>query len=315
MRAPVLSPRTFRRLTLVNVVLLVAIIVSGAVVRLTDSGLGCSDWPNCNADSFVSVGSTNEAIEQLNRLFSGAIGIPIALALVGAYLRRPRRRDLVQLGWILFALFWCEAVLGGISVMLELAWVSVMGHFLLAIALVGIALVMHHRAGEPDGPARYVVPRPVVVLARIVYAGTVWVLIAGTLVTAAGPHGGDIDAERLDWPITDAARVHSVSVDVLVALVVALFVLAWRVHAPRPVLMTIGATIAAMSAQAVLGYVQYFNAIPEILVAFHVFGAVLVFGCVQQLQLELRTTAPAIPLPPPTPEPLRSTTPAAASAG
>ncbi len=82
MRVPELTPRAFRRLTLCNLVLLAIIIVTGAAVRLTDSGLGCDDWPNCNADNFVAVGTKHEAIEQLNRLFSGAIVIPIVLILV-----------------------------------------------------------------------------------------------------------------------------------------------------------------------------------------------------------------------------------------
>src|SRR5262249_23321184 len=121
MRAPRLSPGALRRITLVNVVLLVAIIVSGAVVRLTRSGLGCADWPNCSNTKLVDVSGEHAAIEQLNRIFSGAIGIPIGLALLGAYWRRPRRMDLVKLAWVLFGLFWMEAVVGGISVKIKLA--------------------------------------------------------------------------------------------------------------------------------------------------------------------------------------------------
>src|SRR3954453_21002639 len=160
MRAPRLSPTAFRRLTLVNVVLLVGIIVSGAVVRLTNSGLGCADWPKCSATKLVDVSTHHALIEQLNRIFSGAIGIPIALALLGAYWRVPRRRDLIVPAWILFGLFWAEAVLGGIAVEVKLAWVSVMGHFLLAIALVAVALLMYRRAGDDDrAPRRLVVSR------------------------------------------------------------------------------------------------------------------------------------------------------------
>jgi cytochrome c oxidase assembly protein subunit 15 len=294
MRVPRLTPRAFHRLTLVNVVLLVAIIVSGAAVRLTDSGLGCADWPRCSPSQFVDVSSSHHAlIEQLNRIFSGAIGIPIGLALVASYVRRPRRRDLITLAWVMFGLFWCEAVLGGVSVKVHLAWVSVMGHFLLAIALVGVALVMHRRAGEPDGPRRLVVPRALFLYAVAVYAWTIWVLVAGTLVTAAGPHGGDREARRLNWPIGDAARAHGLSVDILIAAVLVLVVLLIRANAPRRVLVASSAALAAMSAQAVLGYVQYARQIPEILVGFHVFGAVLVFGTVQQLLLELRVVEPA----------------------
>jgi cytochrome c oxidase assembly protein subunit 15 len=288
MRVPDLTPRVYRRLTATIVALLAVIIVTGAAVRLTNSGLGCDDWPNCNADNFVSIDNHHEAIEQLNRLLSGAIGIPIVLALVASYRRRPRRNDLITLSWVLFALFWGEAVLGGITVLLELAWVSVMGHFLLAIALVGVALTMHRRAGEPDGAARYIVSDTARYAARAVYAWTIWVLVAGTLVTAAGPHGGDIKAERLPWPIDDVARVHGVSVNVLIAMTLVMIWLFWREGVPRRVLATAEALIAAMVVQAAIGYIQYFNEIPALLVGFHVAGAVLVFAAVHQLQLELR---------------------------
>jgi cytochrome c oxidase assembly protein subunit 15 len=288
MRGLHLSSDAMRRLTLVNVFLLAGVIVSGAVVRLTNSGLGCADWPNCSATKLVDVSTHPAAIEQLNRLFSGAIGIPIALALIGAYRLRPKRDDLVKLAWILFGLFWAEAVLGGISVKVRLLWVSVTGHFLLAIALIGVALVMHHRARTGDGPKRLSVPGEVRALARIVYALTIWCVVVGTLVTAAGPHGGDAKARRLGWPLGDVARVHGASVDLLVVLMLALVVILVRVRAPRRVLNTASVTVVVMIAQGTLGYVQYFDRIPALLVGFHVFGAVCVFACVQQLVLELR---------------------------
>ena len=290
MSVPRLSPAAFRRLTVVNVVLLVAIIVSGAIVRLTNSGLGCANWPNCSATKLVDVSSHHAAIEQLNRIFSGAIGVPIALALLGAYRREPRRNDLIRMAWALFALFWAEAVLGGISVMVKLAWVSVMGHSLLALALVAIALWMRQRAYETEGGTarRPVVSHRIELLARAVYALTIWVLVWGTLVTAAGPHGGDAEARRLGWPLVDVARVHGASVDVLVGLVLVLVVALVRMRAPARVLRTASITMLVMSAQGVLGYVQYFEHIPAVLVGFHVLGAVLVFACVQQLMFELR---------------------------
>ncbi|MDQ1381719.1 MAG: heme a synthase, partial [Actinomycetota bacterium] len=187
----------------------------------------------------------------------------------------------------LFALFWAEAVLGGISVKVRLAWVSVTGHFLLAIALIGIALVMHHRASSPDGPRRPGVPRRTMTIARAVYVLTIFVVVMGTLVTAAGPHGGDVKARRLGWPLGDVARVHGASVDILVVLTLVLVVALARTGAPRRALNVASVTVAVMAAQGVLGYVQYFNRIPPLLVGFHVFGAVCVFVCVQQLLLEL----------------------------
>ena len=288
MRGPHLTSVALRRLTLANVILLAALIVSGAVVRLTNSGLGCADWPACSATKLVDVSTHHAAIEQLNRIFSGAIGVPIGFALLGAYRLRPRRTDLIRLAWVLFGLFWAEAVLGGISVKVRLAWVSVTGHFLLAIALIGVALVMNHRARSVDGPRRLTVPAVASKLARAVYVLTIWVVIVGTLVTAAGPHGGDAQARRLGYPLGDVARIHGISVDLLVTLTLVLVVALARARAPRRVLNVASLTLLVMAAQGVLGYVQYFNRIPAILVGFHVFGAVCVFTCVQQLLLELR---------------------------
>jgi heme a synthase len=295
MRVPELSSRALRTVMLVNVVLLVAIVVSGAAVRLTNSGLGCENWPNCSATKLVDVSSSHAAIEQLNRIFSGLIGVPLGIALFGAYRLRPRRRDLIRLAWILFVLFWMQAVLGGITVMLELAWFSVMSHFLLAIALIGLALVMLRKTGERDAPRAPLVTPRVEVLARAVYVLTIVVLMLGTLVTAAGPHGGDEDARRLDVPLRDVARIHGIVVDVLVALTLVLVMVLIRDRAPRRVLTVASIAVGAMTAQGILGYVQYANEIPALLVGFHVFGATCVFVAVQQLVLELRSSEAQTP--------------------
>jgi cytochrome c oxidase assembly protein subunit 15 len=187
-------------------------------------------------------------------------------------------------------------------VKVRLAWVSVTGHFLLAIALIAVALLMHHRAGSPPGPRHDAVRGDTMNLARAVYVLTIWVLVAGTLVTAAGPHGGDAQARRLGWPLGDVARVHGISVDVLIVTTLILVVALMRAPAPRRALNVASVTILVMAAQGVLGYVQYFNRIPPLLVGFHVFGAVCVFICVQQLLFELRVadepisiTAPGAP--------------------
>jgi len=285
---PRMSAATFRRLTNANLVLLVAIVVSGAIVRLTNSGLGCRDWPNCSATQFVSVATHHAAIEQINRIFSGAIGVPLAITVLAAYGLQPRRRDLVRLAWMLFGLFWCEAVLGGISVEVKLAWVSVMGHFLLALALVSVAMRLRQRACEAEGPRYPLVAPRALQLVRVVYIWTIAAVVAGTLVTAAGPHGGDRDAKRLSIPITDLARLHGSLVDLLVVLTLATTIVLVRSSAPRAVLNAASIAIAAMVAQGILGYVQYAKAIPAVLVGFHVFGAVVVFAAVQHLQLSTR---------------------------
>jgi cytochrome c oxidase assembly protein subunit 15 len=291
MRVPRVSPALLRRLTTLNVVLLLAVVVSGAVVRVSNSGLGCRDWPNCSSTEFVSVATDHAAIEQINRIFSGLIGIPLVLTLFAVYQLRPRRGDLLLRAWILLALFLSEAVVGGVSVHLELAWFSVMSHFLLALALVSVALQIRRRVREPAGPRVPIVAPAAVWLVRVVYVWTIGVLVLGTLVTAAGPHGGDRDARRLGIPMSDLARTHAVAVDVLVVLTLVTVVVLVRTHAPRAVLSTASFALGAMVAQGVLGYVQYAREVPAVLVGFHVFGAVLVFAAVQQLALA--TTAPS----------------------
>ena len=287
MRVPRVSPVFLRRLTTLNVVLLLAVVVSGAIVRVSNSGLGCRDWPNCSATEFVSVASDHAAIEQINRIFSGLIGIPLVLTLFAVYQLWPRRGDLVARAWILVALFMSEAVVGGISVHLELAWFSVMSHFLLALALVSVALQIRQRVREPAGPRVPIVQPAATWLVRVMYVWTIGVLVLGTLVTAAGPHGGDREAKRIGIPITDLARTHAVAVDILVALTLVTVVVLVRTRAPRIVLSTASFALGAMVAQGVLGYVQYAQEVPAVLVGFHVFGAVLVFTAVQQLALSV----------------------------
>jgi Uncharacterized protein required for cytochrome oxidase assembly len=289
MRLSELSPRAYRRLTLLALLLLGAIIVTGAAVRLSGSGLGCRDWPNCEPGELIGVGNPNQRIEQVNRLFTGLVSLGVIAAVLGSRRRVPRRNDLTVLSWVLVAGVVFQAVLGGIAVKVKLAPVSVIGHFLASIVLVGVALVLHHRAAAPERPARMV---PVVsgstrLLARAVFVLTIWVLVAGTLVTAAGPHGGDASAKRLSWPIPDAARLHGVSVDVLLVCVLILGLRLQHDRAPRRALTIVSLFLLAGCAQAALGYIQYLNAIPVLLVGFHVAGAVLVFSAAMQLQLEL----------------------------
>jgi len=171
--------------------------------------------------------------------------------------------------------------------MVKLAWVSVMGHFLLAIALVGVALLVHRRARTDATVVRRVVSSRAVFLARAIYVVTIAVLVLGTLVTAAGPHGGDDEAKRLGWPLGDVARVHGIVVDVLVALVLVFIVVLVRDGAPRRVRSMAVVAVGVMAAQAVLGYVQYFDQIPALLVGFHVFGATMVFVAVQLLYFSM----------------------------
>ena len=207
-----LSPEAFRRLTLLAAVALAVIIVTGALVRLTGSGLGCPDWPECNDTRFVDVSSTHGAIEQLNRLFTGVVAVAVILAVLGALVRQPRRRDLTWLALGLVGGVVAQIVLGGITVLTDLHPVAVQAHFVLSIVILTDALVLHQRAGEAPGPYHPTVPTAARrhVLGAVALVGLA--IVTGTVVTGTGPHGGDEEARRFGFAITTVARIHSVTV-------------------------------------------------------------------------------------------------------
>ncbi len=318
MRASNDTPRAYRTLAVVMVVMLCTIIVSGAIVRLSNSGLGCSDWPRCEPGHFTRLGNVNQRIEQFNRFYSGLIIVPIVLSLIVVYRSRARRQDRLVIGWLLVVLYLFEAVLGGIAVKVDLQWVSVMSHFLLALTLLGVALVNldrtrdHTRDRAPDGPATTRIDCGTRRLAAAVWCGMVVIVVLGTLVTAAGPHGGDRAhaTERLTWPIGDAARAHGIAVNIVLA---ALLLLIWRLRRERNAdgARIAGILLATMFVQAGIGYVQWWRQIPPVLVGFHVAGATLVFVAATQLLLQLvvhsvaRTSA-ALPAAAPRTEQARS---------
>lgn len=285
MRVPRLSPRDYRRITSAALALLAFIIVSGAAVRLTGSGLGCSDWPNCEPGRFVAPLELNPMVEFVNRMVTGLVSAVVIVAVLGAFRRDPFRRDLAWLAAGLVAGVLGQIVLGGLTVLFELRPPFVMGHFLLSTVILWNAIVLHHRAGAPEGPGETVGPPAAVRVGQGVFVLTWWVVLTGTVVTAAGPHGGDESAERLSWPLPDVTRVHGSSVVVLVALVALLLVILFRSGAPAGPWRAAWVLVAALVAQAVVGYTQYFTALPPVLVGVHVAGAVVVFTASTRLQL------------------------------
>ncbi|HSH11225.1 MAG TPA: COX15/CtaA family protein, partial [Ilumatobacter sp.] len=270
-----ISPGRYRQVAIGALVALAAIIVSGAAVRLTNSGLGCDDWPNCSSERFVDVSSKHAAIEQINRLFTGVVGFAVIAAVMGSLIRSgERRRDLVWLSVLLVVGVLANAVLGGISVLVDLHPIAVQGHLLLSMGLIVTGAVLVRRSGEPDGVERErVVTLPTQRMTALLL-GLTWVaVVTGTLVTGAGPHAGDEDARRLDLTISAVARVHAVSV--LTALAIAILI-AWRIRRYRPdrqaLTNVLSTWIFVAALQAAVGYIQYLNDVPALLVGIHVAG-------------------------------------------
>lgn len=309
MRRPQLSPLAYRRITLAALVLLGIIVVTGAGVRLTGSGLGCSTWPKCEPDSFTPhpESGIHGWIESVNRYFTGAVAVAVILAVAGSFFRTPRRRDLTFWSWTLVAGVIGQVVLGGLTVLFELAPPFVMGHFLLSAVLVGCAIVLHHKAGEPDGGERRPVATPEVrLLTKGLVIATAIVLIIGTAVTGSGPHGGDEEVRRLDFFLPEITRVHTIAVWILLAGSLWTWVLVRRGGGAPVVERALRVLIALEVAQGAIGYLQYFAGVPVGLVALHVAGSMLVWGAA--VGLLLRTTVVEAP------DRSRRPTPAAAGA-
>ena len=266
------SPAVYRKLTLFALLSLGVIVVTGATVRLTGSGLGCSDWPTCEHGQLAAQTSDAPAmVEFTNRVFTGVVSIAVVLAVLGAIRRVPYRRDLTWLAWGLVAGVVAQIILGGLVVNHHLSPKFVMGHFLLSMALVTNATVLHAVAGRRDGhhnePAHDDLVRGLSILVPLAAAITVFL---GTVVTASGPHAGDERAARLNLVVGDVARLHSVAAWLTVALTVVLL----RASRDEPRVRRATVTLTAiLVAQGVIGYVQYFTGVPAGLVLLHVAGA------------------------------------------
>jgi cytochrome c oxidase assembly protein subunit 15 len=296
-RLPTATPATYRRITLVALVALCFIIVTGAAVRLTGSGLGCSDWPGCEEERFVAAMELEPMVEFVNRIITGLVSVSIVLAVLGSLKRVPYRRDLVLLSFGLVAGVVGQIVLGMFTVRYHLAPPLVMGHFLLSIVLVTNAVVLHHRAGEPDPPWT-VVERVEPDTRRLVWAlvpALAVATVAGTVVTATGPHGGDEDAPRFGFEIDDVARLHSFAV--LLFLGVLLAVLhRLTARSDGQALHRARELLAVSVAQAAVGWTQYFTGVPIVLVGIHVLGATLCWVACWRVVLACRDRVAIVPI-------------------
>lgn len=282
-----ISARSYSRVAVAALVLLCIIVLTGAAVRLTGSGLGCEDWPRCNQERFIDVSSTHGAIEQVNRLFTGLVAVAVILAVLGAHRRAPRRPDLVRLAWGLVVGVLGQVILGGIVVLTDLHPLANQGHFLLSMILVTNATVLVVRSRDPEvaaqtGPSdSSAITRR---MARIVFVTGCLALYTGTFVTGSGPHAGDEEARRFGFDISHVARVHGVSVIVFLA---SLLWLISRSRRDRRIWSKLSgvleATMAVGIVQAAVGYTQYFNDIPAALVAVHIAGATAIMTCLTLL--------------------------------
>ena len=289
-RLPAVSPGAFRRLALASLVLVVAIVLTGAAVRLTTSGLGCADWPECFRGQLTPPLHLHALIEFTNRLITVGLTVVLGVTFVLSLCRRPFRRDLAWLSGALVAGVLLQAVMGAIVVYTTLNPFAVMVHFMATLPLVVVAVVLVHRATRDYSPGsgRLVVPRPVLHLGRLLVGLLTVVVAAGTAVTGAGPHAGSfqgqVRAKRLPVSLRDMAELHSSLALLLVGVALATAVALHALDVPESVRRAARLLVVVLVAQAAVGYAQYFTHLPPLLVELHVAGAlVLVVGTVQFL--------------------------------
>ena len=283
------SPTALRRLALASLVVNVGIVVTGGAVRLTSSGLGCPTWPRCVGSSLVprSKLGINGVIEFSNRTLTFIIGLTLLATVIVAWRQR------TQVGLAVLALLGipAQAVLGGIVVLTDLNPWLVAAHFLLSAAIIAVTFLLWWRV---SGRSAVDVPAPLTVLTGAVAGAALLVLMAGTVVTGAGPHAGDVKhgtIKRIDLPITGLAQLHADLVMILIGLTIGAAVAgqALRVAALRTAALTL---LGVELAQGAIGYAQYFLHVPPLLVGFHMLGACLVWIGALWVLLAVRSAQP-----------------------
>ncbi|KOV99621.1 MULTISPECIES: COX15/CtaA family protein [unclassified Streptomyces] len=285
------APRTVRRAALAALVMSVVIVVTGGAVRLTGSGLGCPTWPTCTDDSLTTTRAMgfHGVIEFGNRMLTYVLCAAVGWAIIAARAGKPWRRGLTRLGWAQFWVVMGNAVLGGIVVLVGLNPYTVAAHFLLSTALIAIATVMWQRTREGDEAPRPLVGKAVQQLVWFLVLASVLLIAVGTVVTGAGPHAGDsseVDRIPIDWETV--AKLHAVLAWIVVTLTFALWFVLKAVDAPQGPLARTRELFIVLLAQGVIGYVQYFTHLPEVLVALHMLGSCLIWIATLRVLLSLR---------------------------
>jgi heme a synthase len=303
-RLPTVGPTAFRRLAVVSLVMVVLIVVTGAAVRLTGSGLGCADWPDCSTGHLTPPLQFHSLVEFGNRMVTVLLTIVVAVTFIASLRRRPFRRDLAWLSAGLIGGVLLEAVMGGIVVYTKLNPYLVMVHFLAALPLVVDAVVLLHRCSRDyaAGTGRRLVARPIVLLGRGLVVLLTLVLAAGAATTGAGPHAGSaqgqLAAKRIPVPLRDMAELHSSLALLLVGVALSLAVALHAIDVPERVRRAARILVVTLVAQAAVGYTQYFTHLPAGLVEIHVIGAtVLVVGVVQFLLALTHHPPEVVPVP------------------
>ncbi|MGO9822100.1 MAG: COX15/CtaA family protein [Solirubrobacteraceae bacterium] len=260
------NPKQYRLVAYVALASLTLIVFSGAAVRLTDSGLGCANWPKCGGTPLPPL-SSHALIEFGNRAVSAVVGVITVVAAVLAFTRRPFRRDLAVLAVLLPLGVAAQAVLGGLTVLNHLAPGFVMAHFSLSLLILVAAFALAWRSRYEPGARPRSTDRLGVWSVRGLAPLGALTIFAGTVATASGPHSGGFTGQVVH-------RLHFKGADTL----------AWAVHEH--------ATVAAIFGVAVIGVwflERHRGAAPDVMEPLTMLGVLLAAqGLVGSVQYELK---------------------------
>ncbi|MFD4458015.1 heme A synthase [Nocardia sp. NPDC058480] len=297
-RLPLPSLRVQRLIAIAVILSQAGISVTGAIVRVTASGLGCPTWPQCFPGSFTPIGVSevpvlHQTVEFGNRLLTFAVTLCAAL-IVLAVVRARRRKEVLVYAWLMPGGTVVQAIIGGITVRTGLLWWTVAVHLLVSMVMVWLAVVLYAKISEPDDGIETVqVPAPLRWLTALSGVALAGVLIAGTLVTAAGPHAGDKSierqVERLEVEIVTLVHLHSQLLIGYLALLIGLAFGLYAVGMSAAIRKRLFVLLGLVLAQALVGIVQYFTDVPAALVAIHVGGAAACTAATAALWASLRT--------------------------
>lgn len=298
---PHLAHARLRRWTgavvLANLIGQVLIIGTGGAVRLTGSGLGCSTWPQCEPGSFVPVIHPDMEfhvfVEYGNRMVGallGMVGIALAILMTLAVRRLGRAEVLRRMAYAVLAVVILQGIIGGVSVWIDLHPAIVGSHFLISGALVVLSTVLAVRWFEPDSATAPLGSRPLRWWTWATAALAAVVVVLGVVVTGAGPHSGDDEVGyRFAVDPYLIAKTHAGAVWVFLAVLAVTIVVAFRSRPPLPQVRRWGLVLLGITLlQGVIGYVQFFNGLPELLVGIHMIGAALLLIATTRFVLTLR---------------------------
>jgi cytochrome c oxidase assembly protein subunit 15 len=285
-----------QRVLLANLVVEVLIVVTGGLVRLTGSGLGCPTWPECVPGSYTPVPHQAEGYHRLiefgNRTLTSVVGLAALLSVYAVWRWAGRRRDLLVPAVVVLGGVLVQAVLGGITVRTGLHPVTVAAHFLVSMVLVAASAYLMFRAPERAGPRALAVHPVVERLGAVACAVAAVVLLLGTVVTGSGPHSGDADEPaRFGFDPRTISWLHADAVMLFVGLVVAVWVAARLTARTAAAGRAWAAVLAVTLLQGVVGYTQYLTGLPWLVVLLHMLLATLLVVALVRGMVRLRAAA------------------------